>query len=168
MEIYILNTRKYPSSTTATAISQPYAPPYSLLFNMSLQISPDNTTWSITQSQTQSLKLKVLYVGIACYPLPQCLLTKHVSFIIEPTCFSEAFKHHQWHTTMDIESNALVRNDTWDLVPPKPSHNLVGNKWISSSHGVDYTKTFSLVVKTWTIYIRSLLSLAIARQLSIR
>jgi hypothetical protein len=31
---------------------------------------------------------------------------------------------------MDIEFNALVRNDTWDLLPPKPSHNLVDNKWV--------------------------------------
>ena len=33
----------------------------------------------ITRSQTQSLKPKTPYVGIARYPLPQCLSTNHVS-----------------------------------------------------------------------------------------
>ena len=31
---------------------------------------------------------------------------------------------------MATEFNALVANGTWTLVPPKPSQNVGGNKWV--------------------------------------
>jgi hypothetical protein len=51
-----------------------------------------------------------------------------MSLLSQFNCFFEASKHHQWRSTVDIEFNVLVKNGTWDLVPPKPSYNLVGNK----------------------------------------
>ncbi|KAF5465899.1 hypothetical protein F2P56_015863 [Juglans regia] len=101
----------------------------------------------------------------------------------EPSSFSEASKHHEWRLAMHSEITALLHYQTWDLVPPSPSYNLLGSKWILKSkrradgslerrkarlvaqgfhqqHGLDYTETFSLVVKPVTI--RLLLSLAIS------
>lgn len=31
---------------------------------------------------------------------------------------------------MQVEYKALLRNQTWELVPPKPNQHLVGHKWL--------------------------------------
>ena len=90
---------------------------------------------------------------------------------------------------MAYEFNALVTNHTWDLVPPDPSKNLVGCKWVfkikeksnrtverfkahlvaqgfKQQARLDYDKAFSLVVKPTTI--RIVLSIAICSGWAIR
>lgn len=46
----------------------------------------------------------------------------------EPRTIFEALKHPQWHQAMSDEFDALTRNNTWRLVPPHPSKNIVGCK----------------------------------------
>ena len=83
---------------------------------------------------------------------------------------------------MTKECNALLTNDTCELVPPQSGHNLVGCKWVyrvefnsdgfverykvrlvalgnHQQAGIDYHETFSLVVKP--PIIRVVLSLAL-------
>lgn len=90
---------------------------------------------------------------------------------------------------MSDEFNALLRNGTWDLVPPNSSENLVGCKWVfrikrkpdgsvdkfkarlvakgfHQRPDIDYSDTFSPVVKPTTI--RLVLSLALSRAWSLR
>ena len=81
------------------------------------------------------------------------------------------------------ELNALLRNGTWELVPPSPSQNVAGYKWVflikqnpdgsiskykawliaKSFHqrsGIDFHDTFSPVLKP--TMIRLILSLALS------
>jgi hypothetical protein len=35
-----------------------------------------------------------------------------------------------WRLAMQEEFHALLRNNTWTLVPPRPGFNIVGCKWV--------------------------------------
>jgi len=49
---------------------------------------------------------------------------------MEPSCFDEAIGKHVWEKAMDEEMDALVRNDTWELVPLPSEKNVIGCKWV--------------------------------------
>jgi len=116
-------------------------------------------------------------------------LSQHVSGLLhallttsEPRGFKTVAKNPAWLAAMDEELNALRENCTWDLVPQPPKTNIVGSKWVfrmkyqsdgsidrlkarlvakgyTQLPGLDYTDTFSPVVKASTV--RVVLSLAI-------
>lgn len=121
------------------------------------------------------------------HPVPQALLS--VIENSEPTCYTEASKHAVWRNAMTEEINALLKNETWVLVPPSSSHNTVGCKWVfrikrnpdgtierhkarlvakgfHQQQGIDYEETFSPVIKPATI--RTVLSLAVSRRWALR
>lgn len=52
------------------------------------------------------------------------------SLTSEPNYFTEASKHPEWRTAMNMEFTAFLRNNTWSLVPPSPHTNLVSCKWV--------------------------------------
>jgi hypothetical protein len=132
-----------------------------------------------TRSQNNIFKPKQLHLTTK-HPLPDP---------IEPTTVSQAMKDPRWRSAMAAELNALVRNGTWDLVPPQAHHNVVGCKWVfrikrnpdgtiarykarlvakgfHQRPGVDYHDTFSPVVKPTTI--RLVLCLALNQGWKIR
>jgi hypothetical protein len=107
----------------------------------------------------------------------------------EPTRYTIAKSHPQWRAAMNEEFQALLKNKTWHLVPPRAGLNVVDCKWIfklkrkadgsidrykarlvakgfKQQYGVDYDDTFSPVVKPTTI--RLLLSLVVSRGWSLR
>ena len=107
----------------------------------------------------------------------------------EPTSHTQALKNPHWRAAMSDEFDALLRNGTWDLVPPDNSQNIVGCKWVfrikqkpdgtidrykarlvakgfHQRPGIDYHDTFSPVAKPTTV--RVLLSLAVSRGWSLR
>ncbi|GJY41082.1 ribonuclease H-like domain-containing protein, partial [Tanacetum coccineum] len=92
----------------------------------------------------------------------------------EPKSFYEAFKFTHWTNAMNNEIDALLRNDTWDIVDLSKERKAIGIKWIfkinykssgeinrlkarlvaqgfGQKEGIDYEETFSPVVKMVTI-----------------
>ncbi|KAD5508124.1 hypothetical protein E3N88_15827 [Mikania micrantha] len=113
------------------------------------------------------------------HPLPPTL---------ERTTHIQASKDPKWRNAMDAEFNALIQNQTWDLVPVTP-HIPIGCKWVFrikrnsdgsiakykarlvakgflQQHGKDYFDTFSPVTKPITI--GTILSIALSKNWSLR
>lgn len=115
------------------------------------------------------------------YPSQQFLAT--TINLETPTNYSIASKHPKWREAVNQEYQALLQNHTWSLVPPNPSSNVLGCKWVYRTKlhangsieqrkarfvakgyhqqpSLDFHKTFSLVVKAPTILL--ILSLVVA------
>lgn len=49
---------------------------------------------------------------------------------IEPQKFEEANENQKWKNAMQIEYDALIKNKTWELVPPPHNRNIINCRWI--------------------------------------
>jgi hypothetical protein len=136
-----------------------------------------------THSKNNIFKPKNLPKGLVQYHLPKALIATTCTDDVEPTSYSSAAQHPAWLAAMNTKFDALLSNGTWTLVPPTANTNIVGWKWVfrlkhkadgttnrykarlvtkgfHQQPGIDYGKTYSLVVKLTTI--RLVLSLAIS------
>ncbi|GJW03860.1 ribonuclease H-like domain-containing protein [Tanacetum coccineum] len=100
----------------------------------------------------------------------------------EPKTFSEASRYSHWTDAMNKEMEALLRNDTWDLVDLPKDRKAISSKWLwkikfkssgeierykarlvalgcNQREGIDYEETFSPVVKMTTV--RCLLNIVV-------
>jgi histone deacetylase 1/2 len=98
-----------------------------------------------------------------------------------PHTYRQALNDPNWHNAITDEYNALMKNNTWCLVPKPVGANVVSGKWIdtykykpdgmlshykaqwvvrgcSQQSGIDYGETFSSVIKPTTN--RTVLSIA--------
>jgi hypothetical protein len=48
----------------------------------------------------------------------------------EPQSLEEALGDSNWHSAMDVEYDALMKNKTWHLVPPCKGINIIDCKWV--------------------------------------
>lgn len=101
---------------------------------------------------------------------------------LEPHSAQEALLDPNWTKAMEEEYSALLRNQTWDLVPFSSDMNIIGCKWVFrikynpdgsllkykarlvakgflQTPGIDFAETFSPVVKA--LIIRVLFSLVV-------
>lgn len=134
-----------------------------------------------TRSQAGIRKPKVYTDGTILYGL--------FTSTGEPQTVEEALGDKKWKEAMDIEYNALMKNNTWYLVPHKKGSNIIYCKWVhrikykadgsldkyksrlvdkgfKQRYGIDYEDTFNLVVKMSTI--RIILSIAVSRGWNLR
>uniref|UniRef100_A0A2N9HZY2 Reverse transcriptase Ty1/copia-type domain-containing protein n=1 Tax=Fagus sylvatica TaxID=28930 RepID=A0A2N9HZY2_FAGSY len=110
-----------PSSQTSPAVpalsspapSQPTPPP--LASQSPPPIAPSHPM--ITRSKANISKPKHFHDGTVRYPLHHALLAETTPSLIEPTCYSSAVKVPQWRDAMNTEFDALLKNQTWTLVP---------------------------------------------------
>lgn len=106
-----------------------------------------------------------------------------------PTTVTQAMRDENWRNAMGEEIDAQIRNRTYELVPPRPYQNIISTKWVYSykyfpdgtlrrhkarwvargckqQQGLDYSETFSPVVKSLTI--RLVLQLDVSRAWQIK
>ena len=137
----------------------------------------------VTRSKTNSLKLKTFpdYKIYYSTKHPLCALYSQ-AIPIEPSSFSQAVKFTEWQQVMQDEFTALKSNDTWHLCPRPHNRNVIKNKWVykvkqkadgsvdrfkarlvakgfQQQDGLDYSETFSPVIKPATI--RVIIALAV-------
>jgi len=114
---------------------------------------------------------------------------KRRAFSAEPASYRAALEDSRWRAAMEDEHSALLRNDTWTLVPPPPSQNVIGSRWVfkvkhkangsvdkfkdrlvaqgfTQRYGVDYFDTYSPVVKPVTVHL--VLAIALSQNWSVR
>jgi hypothetical protein len=48
----------------------------------------------------------------------------------EPQCYVEGSRKNEWNQAMQVEFNALVRNDAWDLVSLPKGKDVISSKWL--------------------------------------
>jgi len=48
----------------------------------------------------------------------------------EPLSFKDANRYVTWDSAMQEELWALHSNQTWTLVPPHPTMNVIGSRWV--------------------------------------
>ncbi|KAL9993337.1 putative RNA-directed DNA polymerase [Helianthus debilis subsp. tardiflorus] len=155
-----------------------------------LPLPPTNTTTEPSQPTHRSRPSNLRQNPKQSKPYnPSSFHTTPSPSTTEPTTFATANTDSHWRKAMADEYSALIRNGTWTLVPSPPNANIVDCKWVykvkrdqhgtitrykarlvakgfNQQSGIDYTETFSPVVKSTTI--RVVLSLAVTKQWPLR
>ena len=124
-------------------------------------------------------------------PNPKYALNSIISASIsrEPRTVRSTLVHPGWKATMEDELTSLHQNQTWQLVPRTTDMHVIGSKWVFKTKlksdgtldrlkarvvakgyhqidGLDYTETFSPVVKPGTI--RLIISIALVHHWPLR
>lgn len=198
-EIFPLNSTSAKPYMSPLPITLPYATPTPVDDDIFVQpndtpVPPANQTDVLRRSTRVSkpptwlssyahCASTALVVSVADHPVSfafNCFLTS-LTTTADPLFFSQAVLHEHWIAAMNIELDALERNDTWDVVELPPGKKAIGSKWLyktkykpdgaveryksrlvilgcRQTYGEDFTETFAPVCKMTTV--RALLAVA--------
>ena len=168
----------YPASTTQQETRPSISVPHSMVTRS--QSALQETGHMTTRSQRGITK-----------PNPKYALNCIISASIprEPRTVRSALVHPGWKAAMEDELTSLHKNQTWQLVPCTTDMHVIGSKWVFKTKlksdgtldrlkarvvakgyhqidGLDYTETFSPVVKPGTI--RLIISIALIHHWPLR
>lgn len=139
-----------------------------------------------TRAHHQPRHLQDYFCGIVQstkLPATHALVTT-LTQLQEPKSYEQACKDPGWVAAMNTEIEALMTNNTWELVPLPQGKKAISNKWVykvklksdrslerlkailvirgfTQQYGIDYQEVFSPVVKMATI--RSVIALAASK-----
>ncbi|RVW87716.1 Retrovirus-related Pol polyprotein from transposon TNT 1-94 [Vitis vinifera] len=174
--------------------------------SLPLMVLPSSTSCSTSSPTNPSIFPATSNHNVASQPPPSSappfpshhMITRSKNGIFKPKAYlisttpisvPEALQLSHWKQAMTDEYLALLRNNTWDLVPPPTDRKLIGCKWVfkvkenpdgtinkykarlvaKGFHqiaGFDFNETFSPVVKPTTI--RIVLTIALNLQWKVR
>jgi hypothetical protein len=87
--------------------------------------APTRTHHMTTRAQN-NINRPRKFIGTIRYCITQALISMKNSTLIEPACLSIAIKLPEWHNAMQVNFNALLKNETSILVPLFTDKNVVG------------------------------------------
>lgn len=191
-----------PTSSSSTSISTPINSSSSISKSVTITssaVSPHHTSIahdsSILPVATNPLSTdSIIPPSASTHPMTTRLkagIRKPKAFLVfsEPKTVKAALLEPHWLAVMTTEHDALLRNNTWDLVDLPPNREPIGCKWVyrikynadgslqkykarlvakgfHQQVGFDYSETFSPVVKHITI--RVVLTIAVTKGWPIR
>ncbi|GKD05638.1 ribonuclease H-like domain-containing protein, partial [Tanacetum coccineum] len=123
------------------------------------------------------------YVGYLKFNSENFCFVTQLNKTREPKTYFEAYKYSHWIDAMNQEMDALLRNDTWEMVQLPKGRKAIGSKWIykikfrssgeidrykvrlvaqgfGQKEGINYEETFSPVFKMVTV--RCLLNIVVS------
>ncbi|KAK1421243.1 hypothetical protein QVD17_23430 [Tagetes erecta] len=176
-----------PPSSGQPQPAQPYNPTPQSHSTPIPQAPPQPSTQptSASQQPTRTMRTRAMD-GIT---KPKHLFNLNTTALVPiPKTPHLALSTTEWYNAMQIEFSALIKNDTWELVPRSPDMNIIRSMWLfkhkfrsdgslerykarlvcdgrSQQVGIDCGDTFSPVVKPTTI--RTVLTLALSKSWSI-
>ncbi|KAK9057120.1 hypothetical protein SSX86_024487 [Deinandra increscens subsp. villosa] len=179
------------SSSSSTSTHSPVSPNLTPIPMQPFETSTPNVATSPASDDTHSSPPPRTRKPNSKYFNPNFVNTATIHPLpptIEPSTHTQALRDPNWRQAMDLEFNALIQNQTWDLVPPT-SHSPIGCKWVFrvkrnpdetiekykarlvakgflQQYGKDYFDTFSPVTKPVTI--RTVLSIALSKNWPLR
>ena len=137
----------------------------------------------VSNNEVRTHRMTTRFMNDIYKPKKLFLVTKHpFPSSLESTSVTEALIDSRWHDAMSSKLTALMRHNTWQLVPPPNDCNIVGCKWVfrikrhadgsvdrfkarlvakgfNQRPRLDYKETFSPVLKP--VKLRTVLTLAI-------
>lgn len=166
-----LETDVEPSTMLKSILQAPAATPSPLVVDLPITEAPTPLIQVTREVQRHPMSTRSKH-GIS---KPKHILSLHTQAISPlPKSYLQALEDPNWNPSMTLEYDAIVKSETFDLVPRPPDTNIVRCMWLhkhkfdaegrfekhksrliangkSQEQGVDFDETFSPVVRPTTI-----------------